>query len=121
MGRSFAGVHYSRVRPVEMVRGVRMYAGNPFWEKQTLNPGQFRASFSACPLKIGWLVVQLTHAWGHLNRKPPAKLMPGSRGFPPLDLSFLLASRTSSPPRQEASLEILPSFQQTLRLQQIPM
>src|ERR1700683_3970939 len=34
MGCSFAGVHYSRIGPVEMVRSVTIYAGNPFWERQ---------------------------------------------------------------------------------------
>src|SRR2546429_3524007 len=54
------------------------------------------------------------------SSSPPAKLMQGSRDLPPLDPSFLLAARTTSPPRQEAGLEIQPSSPRTPRLPQIP-
>jgi hypothetical protein len=47
--------------------------------------------------------------------------MQGFRDLPPLDPSFLLASQTTSPPSQEAGLEIQPSFPRTPRLLQIPM
>src|SRR5580692_5399165 len=46
--------------------------------------------------------------------------MQGFRAFPSIDPSFLHAARTTSPPRQEAGLEIRPSFPRTSRLRHIP-
>ena len=54
------------------------------------------------------------------SSSPPAKLRQGFRDLPPLDPSFLLVSRTTSPPRQKADPETLPSFPQSASLLRIP-